>query len=426
MDYAEAQAVLARLPRLEVKPGLARIDRLLDGLGRPEREVPAVHITGTNGKGSVAAMLATVLRRAGYRVGRYTSPELIDPRDRIVFDGEWIPEGEFTLGVERLAPLLATADDPPTAFEAVTAIAHRYFADRRAQIAVVEVGLGGRFDATNRVRSILTILTNVALDHVALLGPTVERIAWEKAGIAKPGVPFLYGALLPSVEDIVRAECAAVGAESIPIGPIDLAVEADDGRRATYRLHRPGFPGRIDLPLLGRVQAENLRLAIRAVELLRRRGVRIPPKAIEDGLASVDWPGRFEVVRRDPTVILDGAHNPSAARALAAEIEWRVPDRPLRRLLLGVLADKDVAGIVDALVPAFARVDLCRSASPRALGVDALRTHVERLSVPGACYDSVAAAVERIVPSMQPSEVLVVAGSLTVVGEARRRLVDRG
>jgi len=426
MDYAEAQAVLARLPRLEVKPGLARIDRLLDRLGHPERGVPAIHITGTNGKGSVTAMLAAVLRSAGYRVGRYTSPELIDPRDRIVVDGEWIPERDFARGVERIEPILSSTDDPPTAFEAVTAVAHAHFAERRAEVAVIEVGLGGRYDATNRAESVLSILTNVALDHVALLGPTVERIAWEKAGIAKPGVPFLYGPLAPSVEAVVRGECGAVGADPVPIGEIEVDRVGDDGRTMICRLERPGLPERLVLPLVGRVQIENLRLALRAIERLRERGYDLPSDAIERGLRSVEWPGRLEVVRIDPTVILDGAHNPSAARALASEIESRVPERSRRRLLLGVLADKDVAGIVDALVPAFDRVDICRSESPRALGVDALRAYVERRSPVGSWYDSVAAAIDRIVPAMRPSEVCVVAGSLTVVGEARRRLVDRG
>jgi len=320
MDYAAARSLLARLPSIEVKPGLERTRLLLETLGHPERGYPAIHVAGTNGKGSVVAILASILNAAGYRVGRFTSPDLIDLRDRIAIDGEWIEEERFAALTERIAPPLGSGADRPTLFEALTAIALAHFAEEEVDIAVVEVGLGGRFDATNVVDPILTILTNVDLDHTGILGDTIAKIAWEKAGIAKPAVPLLVGRLDEEGWAVVRAEAELVGA---PIA---------ESERAVYRIDRPRFPKRIRLPLIAPYQEDNLRTALRAVELLRERGFPIDSEAIEEGIATVSWPGRFEVIRRDPLVVLDGAHNVAGALALAGALAPEAPPRdPLRQ-----------------------------------------------------------------------------------------------
>jgi dihydrofolate synthase/folylpolyglutamate synthase len=222
MQYAASRALVDRLPRFEVKPGLERIVRLLSSLGHPERSFPAIHVTGTNGKGSVVAMLAAMLQCAGYRVGRYTSPDVVDFRDRICVNGGWISEAAFAAAVERMASELFASGDLPSQFEALTAVGFEHFRARSVDVAVVEVGLGGRFDATNVVAPILTVLTNVSLDHTALLGSTVAEIAWEKAGIAKPGVPMVIGKWCPNADAVVAAECSAVGA---PLRYADVQVE---------------------------------------------------------------------------------------------------------------------------------------------------------------------------------------------------------
>jgi dihydrofolate synthase/folylpolyglutamate synthase len=419
MDYCAARAVLGRLPRLEVKPGLSRTNRLLDALGHPERDFPAVHVGGTNGKGSVVAMLDAVLRRAGYRVGRFTSPELIDFRDRIAIEGEWLSEAEWAEGIARMDGALVGAADPPTQFEAVAALAFDAFSRHAVDIALVEVGLGGRFDATNVVLPLVSVLCNVSLDHSAVLGSSIEEIAWEKAGIAKSEIPFLYGDLPPEAEAVVLAECEDVGAVPIPVAEFDVERTHVDWETARYRVARLGFPESIELRLLGGYQRENLRFVLAAVELLRDRGFDLPEAAIAEGLRPVRWPGRFEVVRRRPNVVLEGAHNVAGAERLAADIETFVPERGRRHLVLGMLADKDIKGIGCALAGAFDRAALCASESPRALPIDRLREAVGGLFLQSTWYDSVGGALNGLVPALTDEDTLVVAGSLTVVAEAR-------
>ena len=425
MDYPQARAVLDRLPTLEVKPGLERTLRLLDVLGHPETSFPSIHVAGTNGKGSVTAMLASVLAHAGLRVGRYTSPELVDFRDRIVVDGSWIGEDELAEGVSRLVRVIDSDDDPPTLFEALTAIAFDRFARAGVDVAVVEVGLGGRFDATNVVRPLLSILTNVGPDHLALLGPALERIAWEKVGIAKPGVPLLVGPLDPEVERVVQEEVDRVGATLVRS---DSSVEVEriafDWGHAAYRVIGEDLPPAVDLPLLGGVQGENLRVVLAAVGLLRRLGLVIGQDAIARGLREVSWPGRFEVVRRNPTIVLDGAHNRPAAEALARDVERYVPERPRRSLLLGILADKEVDAICQILLPLFPTVTLTQSRSRRALPVERLAEVAASLGAAPTQSRTVEKGLERALASLSPADVLVVTGSLTVVQEARAMLME--
>jgi len=426
MDYAAARAALDELPRFEVKPGLERIGRLLAALGDPECTYPAIHVAGTNGKGSVVAMLEAVLRASGRQVGRFTSPQIVDFRDRIAVDGRWLSEREWGEGVERLAPTLSEMADPPAQFEAITALALDAFVRARVDLAVVEVGLGGRFDATNLVRPILSILTNVALDHTAILGDSIERIAWEKTGIAKEGVPLLLGPVPENALRVAERSCAEAGAELVCVdGPGIAPVSEGDGF-VRYRVDGDDLPGTIDLPLLGGYQAENLRTALAAIHRLRKGGLEIPTSAIEEGLRTVSWPGRFEIVGRAPTVILEGAHNVAGARALAADVERRVPERARRSLVFGALADKDVAGMLRVLGPCFERVILTESESLRALPVDRLGDIADGLRIPHACYHSVEGALASGLDGARADDVWVVAGSLTVVGAARRFLEDEG
>ncbi len=420
MDYAEARSLLDRLPRLEVKPGLSRTERLLGRLGHPEEAFPAVHVAGTNGKGSVVAMLDGVLREAGYSVGRFTSPELIDFRDRIAIDGEWLSEVEWAGGIERMARALTDTPDPPTQFEAIAALAFDAFSRHAVDVALVEVGLGGRFDATNLARPIVSVLCNVSLDHTSVLGESIEEIAWEKAGIAKPGIPLLYGDLPEGAETILLAECADVDAIPIPASRIGVEPATADWDVATYRVVGPGLPESVGLGLLGGYQRGNLRLALGTIGLLRERGFDLPDVAIVDGLRKARWPGRFEVVRRTPNVVLEGAHNVAGAERLAADIESFAPERATRQLILGVLADKDAEGIGRALAGSFDRVAFCVSGSPRALPIDRLREAVGGLFLQSMEYDSVVGALEGLVPALTDRDTLVVAGSLTVVAEARR------
>jgi len=422
MNYPEARAVLDRLPRFEVKPGLERVGHLLDLLGHPEGAFPAIHVGGTNGKGSVVAMLDAVLRRAGYRVGRFTSPELTDFRDRIAIDGEWLSESEWAAGVERMEAAIDSAVDRPAQFEAITALAFDAFSHHEVDLAVVEVGLGGRFDATNMIRPILAILTNVELDHTGILGKTIEKIAREKVGISKRGVPFLVGPVPEAALSIAEKECADIGADLVRSDGLEVSRVSETDAASRYRIEASDLPNSIDLPLLGGYQCENLQIVLRAIQLLRERGLDVPSIAVEEGLAAVSWPGRFEIVRRDPTVILEGAHNVAGAEALASDIERCEPDRMRRHLLFGALADKDVTGMLDALAPSFADIVLTQSSSPRAISVEDLARIADELRIPFTCYDCVEDALIGCLPGSEPDDVWAVAGSLTVVAETRRFL----
>jgi dihydrofolate synthase / folylpolyglutamate synthase len=424
MEFQDAARVLKRLPRFEVKPGLHRIQALLRALDHPHRRYPTVHVAGTNGKGSVVAMLDAVLRASGLRTGRYTSPEMIDLRDRITVDGEWISEAAWVGEIEQMTPLIEALEDPPSQFELITAIAFDHLARSRVEIAVIEVGLGGRYDATNVISPELCLLTNVSLDHQQLLGDTVERIAWEKAGIAKAGCRLLLGDVDPSVRHVVREECRRVG--GILDEGTDVRVQrvARDWQAARYRVDGVLGVKEVVLPLIGSAQRENLCLVLRAVVALRARGVAIPDHAVTDGLRSVLWPGRLEVMQRRPTVVLDGAHNAAGIRSLAADVAELVPEKRRRGLLFGTLRDKDLEAALGGLSTVFPAISVCASSSPRAMPVEELaaRAHA-RFSRVAVC-DTVLAGIDAWLTSAGEDDVLFVTGSLTVVGEARRRWMN--
>ena len=422
MNYPQARRLLEGLPS-RVKPGLDRINRLLDALGRPEQGFPAVHIGGTNGKGSVTAMLAAILRAAGYRVGRFTSPDLLDFRDRIAVNGNWIPKTRLAMIVDRLEPVL-TGPDSPTMFELLTAIAFAYFVEEHVDIAVVEVGLGGRYDATNVVQSVLSVLTNVDRDHMDLLGDTIEKIAWEKAGIAKPNVPFLLGPLSSAADKVVAKVAQSTGAPIVRTEEVTVEEIHRDLAGAVYRITGPNLPPEVIIPLVGGYERENLRAALAAVVILREQGWVIPSTAVIEGLRTVCWPGRFEVVGQNPWIILDGAHNLPGTQVLVPDIERFLPNRARRTLLFGILADKEFAPICELLFPLFSRIVLTQSESPRALPPRALLPIARRYGIEPTLTNTVEEGVTAARAGLGHADGLLITGSLTVVREARPCLVQ--
>ena len=423
MDYSEARRLLDALPR-RVKPGLDRINRLVNALGKPEQHFPVVHIAGTNGKGSVAAMVGAILRASGYHVGRFTSPDLVDFRDRIEVNGSWISEPQFAAVIDRLAPLLATTDDPPTMFEVLTAVAFSHFANERVDIAVVEVGLGGRYDATNIVRPTLSVLTTVGRDHMDILGNTIAQIAWEKAGIAHHAVPLLVGQLVPDADAMVTQVARDVGATLIRADAVTVDEVHRDLTGATYRISGPGLPDTVTVPLPGGYERDNLRVVLAAIVALRDRGWDIPTAAIATGLRTVTWPGRFEVVHHAPTIVLDGAHNLPGVQALARDIAYFFPERTRRSLLFGVLADKEFAAMAGVLFPLFPRIVLTQSDSARALPAAMLVPLAVNYGIQPTVTESVAEGLTRARTGLGADDVLIITGSLTVVRAARRDVME--
>ncbi|MFN4218436.1 MAG: bifunctional folylpolyglutamate synthase/dihydrofolate synthase [Candidatus Bipolaricaulia bacterium] len=436
----QAISYLKRLPHTEVKPGLARIQTILHAVGDPQKRFRAVHIAGTNGKGSVAMMLASVLQRARYRVGLYTSPHLISYGERIQINQTLIAEHEFAQLADELMPIADSMTDTPTQFEFLTAMALLYFARQKIDIAVIEVGLGGRFDATNVIIPIVSVLTNVELDHTDLLGNTVEQIAWEKAGIAKKDVPLVTGERKSEALRVIERECAAVGAPLIrareqaqrtdftwEYQEFDLTYQPPSCRGSLPRANtgvRPYNVGEglgerpVRLKLLGGYQQENLNIVLEALGVLQQALV-IPEEAIREGLEQARWPGRFEVVQREPYVIvLDGAHNPHASRALRDDLRrYREKYRIKRSVLLfGVLKDKDYQTMAHELFPEFDEIILVKLDSPRALDPTQLRPWAPQ----GKIYPDVVAGFTAACEARP--QLLCVTGSLYLVGAVSKLL----
>jgi dihydrofolate synthase/folylpolyglutamate synthase len=419
----DAEAMLRTLAAVSaVKPGLERTRSLLAAIGDPQLAFPAIHIAGTNGKGSVAAMLSAVLRQHGLRVGTYTSPHLAHLRERVRVDGRCIEDAAFERLLHALRPIVAAMRDAPSWFEVMTAVALAHFAREEIDLAVVEAGMGGRFDATNVLRSCLSIITNVAMDHREYLGHTVEEIAWEKAGIAKDGVPLVLGrGVVDGAREVVIAECAGRGAP-VCRSRVLLDRSGCDWSGTGFRVSSSPFAGEIRLPLVGTYQQENLHTALAALEALRTIGHPVSPADVIVGLGEVTWPGRGEVVAEHPWILLDCAHNAAGAQALVETVDELEPRRERRQLLTGVLQDKDVAALVGAFAPAFSRFVATASASERALSADALRTRLAAAGVEAESSDTVARGLELAQRGLSPDDVLVISGSVTVVGEARRVL----
>ncbi|MBI1736379.1 MAG: bifunctional folylpolyglutamate synthase/dihydrofolate synthase [Candidatus Rokubacteria bacterium] len=417
MTYAEAVARLLALRGGEhagMRPGLERIEGLLGALGRPEERYTLVQVGGTNGKGSVAAMLATILKYAGRRVGLYTSPHLVSFRERIRVDGDAIPEDAVVDGVDALGTLVARFD--ATMFEAATALALDHFARESVEVAVLEVGLGGRLDATTVGMPAVTVLASIAMDHEAWLGSTLGAIAEEKAAIIRSGVA-LSAAQEPEVAAVVERHAARARVPLLVAGR-DLHVRVRERTLDAQRIDCAGPAWAVDdlaLAMLGTYQPGNALLAVAAAQAL---GASVT--AIREGLARTVWPGRFQVVRRDPWLVLDGAHNPAGAAALARSLAETFGDAPVT-LVVATAADKDARGILAALVPRARRVVLTRSSSARSADPAALAAAMPATGPRAEIAPDVATALA-LAASDGGAPVTCVAGSLFLLGDVLRAL----
>jgi dihydrofolate synthase/folylpolyglutamate synthase len=410
MTYAEALSRILGLrggERTGMRPGLERIEALLDAIGRPERSFTIAQVGGTNGKGSISAMLAAVLQAAGRRVGLYTSPHLRHYRERIRVDGRPISEADFVDGVEALGTQIARLD--ATVFEAGTALALDHFCRERVDVAVLEVGLGGRLDATTVGSPRVVAIGPIDYDHQHELGDTLTLIAGEKAAIIRSGVAFT-ARQDPEAEAVLERRAAEVAVPLMREGH-ELHVTSRGFTLEAQRLDLAG-PGwgmpDVACGLLGVYQPGNALLAAAAA-----RELGADEAAIRAGLGRARWPGRFQVFRRDPLTILDGAHNPAGARALAASLRAYFPGRPVT-FVIGVLADKDAGGILAALRPLASRIVLTASTNPRAAAPAALRALLAGARVETAGSPREALALAR--PD-EPDGLVCVAGSLSLIGD---------
>jgi dihydrofolate synthase/folylpolyglutamate synthase len=377
------------------------MERALDALGRPERAFPVLHVGGTNGKGSACAMADAALRLAGLRTGLYTSPHLVRFNERIQVDGVSIDDGALAATVDEVRRACPWHDDEGderlTYFEFATLAALLHFARAGVDVAVVEVGLGGRFDATNAIVPRVAAVARISLDHTQLLGDTVEQIAFEKAGIFKEGVPaVVHGCQPPGALETLRAEAARRGA------PLTVAPTGWSGPIALRGPHQGG----------------NAAFAATALRALRGTGLVVPEEAIAAGIASARWPGRLEEIGG---VLLDGAHNPDGAAALARALPALHPGRSVE-LVFGVLADKDHGGMLRALAPACRKLHVVAPATPRARDVADVSTLARALGADADVHPSLADALACARRAAADGALVCVAGSLYLVGEARALL----
>jgi len=408
---------LFSMQRFGMEPGLERIRALLERLDHPQHAFESVLIAGTNGKGSTSAHLAAMLQAAGRRTGRFTSPHLVQPGERIVTNGRPLDEAAFEALAERLLPHAEAVG--ATFFEVVTAMAVQHFADVPVDVAVMEVGLGGRFDATNALEPVATVVTSIALDHRAILGDTVQAIAREKAGILRSGVPAWTSAQGDALAAL-RGEAVRVGASLRTLtrdGDAEIEVRDRGLRGSEFLLKRTGRPDLpLATPLIGRHQADNAALAA-----LTALDLGVPADDVAEGALRTQWPGRLEPVAwQGERVLLDGAHNPAAAHALAATLA-KLGLRPM--FVVSVSADKDVNDLLAAWQDVAVGVHVTRARhSPRSMPIDALAAHAReaRLQVRGV-HDDPMDAMTAAWRDVQDGEAdaIVVAGSLFLVGEVR-------
>ena len=425
IDYIVSFADYERASRTAVIFDTSRMQALLERLGKPHLVAESVHIAGTKGKGSTAAMIASVLTASGYKTGLYTSPHLHSFTERIRIDGKPIRESEFAALVWRLKPEFDAFNQlgvhgELTTFEILTALAFAHFKEQAVDFQVLETGLGGRLDATNVVQPRVCAITSISLDHTEVLGNTLAQIAAEKAGITKPGSTVVSAPQHPEVRSVMSSVCRQQGARLVEVGQdiVWYITERSDSSQS-FRLN--GLRGSYDLtiPLLGEHQLDNAAVAVGVAEVLAGLGVRISAESVATGLSRISWPGRLQVLRRHPLLVVDGAHNADSARKLVKALpEYFRFARAI--LVVGTSRDKDIAGIVDGLLPLSTEVIVTRSRNPRAADASALAAEFSNRGVKAKEAETVELAIALAQREANSGDLVCVTGSLFVVAEAIR------
>jgi dihydrofolate synthase / folylpolyglutamate synthase len=441
-SYAEAeQALLARWPETRLEPSLDRIEALTELLGDPQRSYPVVHLTGTNGKTTTARMVDTLLRAFGLRTGRFTSPHVQSMTERISIDGEPLTEAQFLGAYNEIAPYLhlvdRDTDHPLSFFETVVGMAFSAFADAPVDVAVVEVGMGGSWDATNVADGAVAVIAPISVDHARYLGARPQDIAVEKAGIIKPGATVVSAVQEPEVARVLADRAAEVGARMLWEG-VDFGVEHRVAAVGGQMMRLRGVRGEYDevfLPLYGEHQSHNAVLALAAVESFTGEEP-LDADLLREAFGQVTSPGRLEIIRRSPTIVLDAAHNPHGAAALAEAIQDSFAFSPLIGVV-GVMTDKDYEGVLAALEPVLAQIVCTQNSTPRAMPAAELAEvaegifGVDRVHVAPRLDDAIDRAATLAEQGGTYGEAIgsggvLVTGSVITVGEARTMLTRRG
>lgn len=417
------------------KFNLDRIRRLLELIGNPHALYPIIHVAGTKGKGSTAAMIASALRASGLKTGFYTSPHLQEYTERIQVNGVDISRADFVALVEEIKPYVAEVAELTT-FEITTALGFLYFARQNVDAAVVEVGLGGRLDATNVVDPLLSVITSISYDHTAILGSTLTEIATEKAGIIKPGRPVVMAPQKDEARIVIErvaaersAPLTAVGrdilyspqAHSLDGQSLSVWTSAEQSQADAFAEsggRQAWIPARLNIPLLGSHQVDNAATAYAALRVAIAQGLKVSEDAIHQGFAKVVWPGRFEILRRNPPVIIDSAHNRDSALKLRQTLDDYLPGVPVI-LIFGASEDKDVQGMFAELLPRVRRLVATKSIHPRAMDPAKLKSLAEDMGCPAEAAEPLEAALARAIDLADGEAAVVAAGSLFVAAATR-------
>ncbi len=428
LDYVLSFADYERASRSAVVFDLRRMEMLLARLGSPQAGAVPIQVAGTKGKGSTAAMIASILTGAGYKTGLYPSPHLHDCTERIQADGVPIAGDEFARLVEAMKPEVEAVNEfgafgELTTFELLTALAYAYFNGRGVEFQVLETGLGGRLDATNVVKPGIGVITSISYDHTEVLGSTLTQIATEKAGIIKPGSILVSSPQFPEAMAVIEGVCRERGVKLVKVGSdVTWRRKAFSSEGQSFQVK--GLRGKynLTLPLLGEYQLENAATAVAAVEVLAERGVVVGAEGIASGLAQVHWPGRLQVLRRKPWFIVDCAHNAYSAKRLAEALRAYF-DFERAVLILGVSSDKDIRGMVAELAPLFPIVMVTSTHHPRALEPIRLAAEFSKRGIRAEVVENVASVVELALGKAKAGDLICATGSIFIVAEVMEYLL---
>jgi dihydrofolate synthase/folylpolyglutamate synthase len=428
MDYENAIEYLYNLKIYGMSLGLERIEFILKSLGSPQQNMKAIHVAGTNGKGSVCAMISSVLQKSGYKVGLFTSPHLLKFEERIRIDGIPISQEDLLSLVERIKPISESmvkehGFEHPTFFETACAMALYHFFREKVDYTVLEVGLGGRLDATNIITPLISVITSVSLDHTHVLGNTLEEVAREKAGIIKEGVPVIIGVeqreILKLMEDI-SIERNSPYYSTQNNGSHTLLESNSDHQRFEVTVNGRTYAD-LCINLVGYHQVKNAHIAVMTLDLLKEQGISISEENIKRGIEETKWPGRLEIVQRDPIVIFDCAHNPHGMKALSYALK-RLFDSNKKTLVMGIMRDKDIPGIVNEACGFADNIIITKPKFERAAETDTIVKEVKRFFVEFQVIPDVAQALDHAITNAQKDDVICIAGSIFNVGEAMEAL----
>ena len=410
-------------PRDAVHYDLRRMDELFARVGNPHLKARTVHITGSKGKGSTAAMIASALTASGYATGLYTSPHLHIFNERMRVNDKLIADQEVVTLVERLKPEVTAVNEKATygkltTFEIITALGFLYFESKKVDFQVIEVGLGGRLDATNVVKPEVCIITSISLEHTDVLGNTLAEIATEKSGIIKPGCVAVISPQADEVNKVIERACRDTGVKLIKVGSeVTWQLLSSDSSRQSLKVAGRLGSYELSIPLLGQYQLENATTAVATLEVLAEQDSRITSNSIVTGLAQVNWPGRLQVLNRRPLVVVDGAHNPYSAHKLREALEQYFKfDRAI--LILGTSSDKDIAGIISELLPLFHRAIATHSIHPRATSTAIISAELKRQGVEAKETEDISVALPMALAMAGEKDLICVTGSLFVVAGA--------